>query len=357
MKVVHVVNVIGALRWGVERFQEVEADERNIVKPRGAPTIEHPEPVCTEYLKPTERVLLSPSRDANPFFHFFEGLWMLAGRNDLAFLLRLNKQIAAYSDDGERIWGAYGWRWRDFFGFDQLREVVRLLTSDPDSRRGVVTMWDPRGDVLGNTGKWIGLGRATEGGPTGKDIPCNTHLYFKIRRDQLHMTICNRSNDMVWGAYGANAVHMSMLQEYIACKLGVGVGVMRQVSDSLHVYLPPHRGGEIWAKMKAAFAENPSEFSDDPYRYRFSPFPMGAHHRDWDEDLEHFLKIIDVGLMPYPAAFETEFFQRVATPLWLAWETRDEKILEGCTAPDWRQAATEWIKRRKNAASALDVPL
>ena len=33
---------------------------------------------------------------------------------------------------------------------------------------------------------------------------------------KLCMTVCNRSNDMLWGAYGANVVHMSMLQEFVA---------------------------------------------------------------------------------------------------------------------------------------------
>ena len=32
---------------------------------------------------PTKELLFDPDRDANPFFHFMEGLWMLAGFNDL----------------------------------------------------------------------------------------------------------------------------------------------------------------------------------------------------------------------------------------------------------------------------------
>jgi hypothetical protein len=38
-------------------------------------------PVCTTYERPYERVLFNSERDANPFFHFMESLWMLAGRN------------------------------------------------------------------------------------------------------------------------------------------------------------------------------------------------------------------------------------------------------------------------------------
>jgi hypothetical protein len=47
-----------------------------------------PRPIMTEYADPTNRVLFSPMRDANPFFHVMETLWMLAGRNDLASTLQ-----------------------------------------------------------------------------------------------------------------------------------------------------------------------------------------------------------------------------------------------------------------------------
>jgi hypothetical protein len=40
-------------------------------------------PVITEIINPQLRVLSSAARDANPFFHMMEALWMLAGKNDL----------------------------------------------------------------------------------------------------------------------------------------------------------------------------------------------------------------------------------------------------------------------------------
>ena len=36
-------------------------------------------PVITTYLKPLERMLFNRARDANPFFHVMESMWMLAG--------------------------------------------------------------------------------------------------------------------------------------------------------------------------------------------------------------------------------------------------------------------------------------
>ena len=64
----------------------------------------------------------------------------------------------------------------------------------------------------------------------------NTNIYFKIRENKLKMTVCCRSNDMLWGAYGVNVVHMSVLQEYMATMIGVEMGEYRQISDSFHIY-------------------------------------------------------------------------------------------------------------------------
>ena len=43
-------------------------------------------PTCIVYNQPTEKVLFSPLRDANPFFHLLESIWMLSGCNDAKFL-------------------------------------------------------------------------------------------------------------------------------------------------------------------------------------------------------------------------------------------------------------------------------
>src|SRR4051812_24359480 len=106
---IRVRNVAHALTIGINAMQWPEV--RN-VSPRGSPTLEYPEPVITHYARPLERVLFSPDRDANPFFHFFEALWMLAGRDDVEFLAALLPRMQEFSDDGVRLAGAYGYRWK-----------------------------------------------------------------------------------------------------------------------------------------------------------------------------------------------------------------------------------------------------
>ena len=150
--------------------------------------------MTTVYKKPWERVLLEKTRDANPFFHLVEAIWMMAGSENLRQLTHFNTGMNRFSDNGKTLNGAYGYRWFHTFKINQIEHAVQTLRADPDSRRCVVQMWNPWGDLDSSS----------------IDIPCNTNIYFKIREGELQMTVCNRSNDMIWGAYGANAVHMSV---------------------------------------------------------------------------------------------------------------------------------------------------
>src|SRR6516162_3973255 len=53
---------------------------------RIGPAIVAQKPVTIHYKNPKQHVLLNPVRDANPFFHLMEAMWMLAGRQDARFL-------------------------------------------------------------------------------------------------------------------------------------------------------------------------------------------------------------------------------------------------------------------------------
>lgn len=298
-------------------------------------TLEFPTPVCTVYRYPTERVLLDPDRDCNPFFHLFESLWMLGGRNDVAFPAHYAKKMREFSDNGETFHGAYGFRWRKHFDMegggdecvpDQLATVIDMLKRDPDTRRAVLTMWDPVADL----------------GRKGNDFPCNTQIYFKIRDSKLNMTVCNRSNDMIWGAYGANAVHLSVLLEYVACKVGVQVGEYRQVSDSFHAYT------EVFNKHISSI----TGFVACDYELgNVRPYPLYAQEAAFDTDLEVFLAQYR---FPGVLHFHSQFFSRVVEPLRRAWEYHLTKSyshalqsVEKCQASDWKKACTEWLQRRK----------
>lgn len=322
-------NVNEAMHYGIKLFKEHENSIKVIrVAPRGVETLEWHEPVATVHHYPRERVLLYGQRDANPFLHFFGALWMLAGRNDVEFMAEFSPRLREFSDDGTILHGAYGFRWRNAW-HDQLKTLIELMKSDPNTRRAVLVMWAPNESTLYKT---------------SKDQPCNTHVYFSLRTGILRMTVCCRSNDMIWGAYGTDSVDFSTLHEYMANKLGATVGEMTQISNSFHVYRPPHPSGKVWQRLSDGFQE-----IDTFSIYRngiVKPYPLGAETPAWDTDLEQFFKQYDSDVQAL-APPRTNYFRFVVHPLWYAWLHRHKasarEHVSLIAADDWRLAATNWL--------------
>jgi len=300
---------------------------------RNGPVLVCPTPVTTVYSHPTQRVLFSPLRNANPFFHLMEALWMIGGRNDLDWPLRFNKNFAGFSDDGVTLHGAYGHRWRTHFGIDQLMVLAEELTRNPNSRRAVLGMWDVTQDL----------------GRDGKDVPCNTHVYFDARNHRLNMTVCCRSNDILWGAYGANAVHFSILQEFLAAWVGIPVGVYRQMSNNLHLYTHVLSESKIQDMVLDASQNDLYELGE----VKTSPLVRVAIHH-WLQDLEAFLD------NPLNVEYEyiDPFFKNTAVPMYMAWHHRKTLKSSGAAwaasieAEDWREACTAWITRKEDSRAA-----
>ena len=320
MQVIVSRNVNDALILGLKAVSE----EGMLRDSRNGPVRVFESPVTTVYERPDERVVFFPERDANPFFHFMEGLWMIAGRNDVEWISRFNASIANYSDDGVTFHGAYGDRWRKHFGMDQLDIIAELLRQNPDDRRIILQMWDPKVDLARG----------------GKDFPCNTAVKFRIVDGRLDMTVENRSNDMIWGAYGANAVHFSMLQEYMVSKIGVNLGHYWQVSTNFHSYV------NTFEKHKDLINLEPTS----PYHYNLvAPFSMVQDIERWDRELEVFMTAGDSIL-----GYAEPFFKRVAIPILQSHRAFKEKdynkamkiIWENCVASDWQNAISQYIERR-----------
>lgn len=308
---------------------------------RNGAVIVMPSPTLIRYDKPTERVLFSPKRDANPFFHLMESLWMLAGRQDIQFPKYFNSRFGEYSDDGITAHGAYGHRWRCAFGYDQLEIIADELQSNPDSRRCVLAMWDAHSPITLGDEVWgkDDLHKASIG---GKDVPCNTHAYFDARGGKLNMTVCNRSNDAIWGVFGANVVQFSVMQEYLAAWVGIPVGEYRQFTNNLHAYLQTYDTDKLRAMaLDAGY--------NDPYtNNNMKPMPLVSTGIEiWNRDLALFME------NPGSSKLYDPFFVNVAQPMFQAWLARKEKTGTGreqaghIEAPDWRGACLAWIDRKE----------
>jgi len=318
--ILRVRNVNGAFYegWWWLRTAGVREDSRN------GPVLVAQGPVLTEYRNPQERVLFNPDRDANPVFHLMECFWMLSGSNNVGWLKQFNARIAEYCED-DVMHGAYGHRWRMHFHFDQLERIIAILKKDPNSRQAVLQMWSPDADLYGD---W-------------KDRPCNTNIYFDCRNSALNMTVCCRSNDMLWGAYGANAVHFSFLQEVLAHEIGVRIGEYRQFSNNFHVYTEN-------PQVKKFLATPPYDAHDHYASGRTYPVSILVGKESMQD-----LTFDCMTLMNGGREFRTYFMTYIGYPLMEAYITRKTRPvalgeLDMVIECDWKLAFVEWMQRREN---------
>lgn len=286
---------------------------------RNGPVLTIPFPVILEIERPWERVLFNPVRDANPFFHVMEFVWMMAGSNDAEWISQFNKQMMEYADDGI-LRGAYGWRWKN--PSDQLNKVVRQLRDDRSTRQAVLSMWDPQYD-----------------GPKARtsDRPCNTHIYFRVSQDGLlDMTVCNRSNDLFWGMLGSNAVHFTMLHELVVLATGLEQGKYRVFCNNLHVY-------KEMPDFKRKFEYRTVH---DWYKYDdVTTQPLLAEGETYEDFIGDAKQMVENGLS---FKYRTAWFRGVADPMndaYIDKQFRDE-FIEEITAPDWKLACSDWNTRR-----------
>lgn len=367
---------------------------------RNGGTIRFPVPVVITYLMPQQRVLFNEARDANPFFHLYEALWMLAGRNDLAPLQYYVSNFGQFSDDGQTLNGAYGYRWRcaryypvneehvqtnpfikdplgnpiekggyiyrtDPSHLDQLSWIVEHLKKNPNSRRAVLDMWNVEDDLLKVD--------------TSKDVCCNLNAVFKLReipgtctrdhnspdcpcpphiqRTVLDMTVFNRSNDLILGTLGANVVHFSFLQEYMAARLGASVGSYHQVSADQHTYTE-RWNPEAW--LNGTDPKRRTMHSPRMWSYEMdvrTMVPLVRSPEVFDSELPGFVESHRQGLpkiMRYPPFWKEPFLQTVAQPAMLAYHFHKAQEYDRAiawsldiAADDWRIACHNWIKKRQ----------
>lgn len=351
---------------------------------RNGPVLQVVQPVIFTYTHPRERVLFNSVRDCNPFFHLYESLWMLAGRNDVAPLKYYASKIGDFSDDGTTFNGAYGYRWRNHPGsedrtpngqqVDQLKIIVEHLKRKPESRRVVLQMWNVEDDLLKID--------------SSKDVCCNTAVYFSIRTEKrtltsanlgvvtdvvdvqcLDMTVTNRSNDIIWGMFGANAVHFSFLQEYIACALGIEVGHYHQFSNNAHIYTETNSGWhpDQWLKEYKIQTMHTPQFLSYGRGPKFASGNTATSPKLFagDETVELFdMEVKQIVELNYNCDVPTSEAQSIEWKCWFlnrtvqpalhafhCYKQRDFKTaLEWCykiAGADWRVACENWIQKRK----------
>lgn len=156
-----------------------------------------------------------------------EVAWFLQGLQDVTWL----KQYAPVwndfvEEDGTTVRGAYGFRWREAFGRDQIGDAILALTRNPSDRRIFVSAWDPASDGLGAQGQ--------------KNVPCPVGFTLSIRDGQLDSTLLIRSSDVFVGL-PYDVMGHALLMDAIGATLheaGVvdGLGTMQVCLAHPHLY-------------------------------------------------------------------------------------------------------------------------
>ena len=194
------------------------------VTPRGAATLELPEPAVIELTNINNNVV-TECGDLNTHTGYAKAelKFYLKGTNKYRDIGEEWAWIwAPFSDDGETVNSAYGYQifgnHPDTHGIDQFEWVYETLKKDPDSRRAVININLP----IHKTSK--------------KDMPCTVFLQYMIRNGKLHAYTFMRSNDIYRG-FRYDIWVFTELQRMLASKLNVEPGVYYHIVTSLHSYV------------------------------------------------------------------------------------------------------------------------
>jgi thymidylate synthase len=152
-----------------------------------------------------------------------EAAWFLRGDQDTEFLRKHGCKIwdQFLEDDGVTIKRAYGFRWRRFFGRDQIRMAIDALRKNPSDRRVWISAWDPASDGLGEMGQ--------------KNVPCPVGFTLAIVAGRLNLTLFKRSTDVFVGL-PYDVMGLFLVQSLIARELGVETGWFHVTMAHPHLY-------------------------------------------------------------------------------------------------------------------------
>lgn len=152
-----------------------------------------------------------------------ELLWFLKGSSNIAYLKENGVTIwDEWADEEGNLGNIYPVQWRSWptrngGTIDQVGEVVEQLKVNPDSRRHIVTAWNPAD--LDNMAL----------------PPCHAMFQFYIGRGKLSCQLYQRSADAFLGV-PFNIASYSLLIHMVAQQCGLGIGDFILTGGDCHLY-------------------------------------------------------------------------------------------------------------------------
>jgi thymidylate synthase len=153
-----------------------------------------------------------------------ELLWFIAGDTNIGYLNENGVRIwDEWADENGDLGPVYGKQWRswaapDGRAIDQLAQVVAAIGSNPDSRRLIVSAWNPA-DV------------DEQALP-----PCHCLFQFYVAKGRLSCQLYQRSADIFLGV-PFNIASYALLTQMVAQVSGLAVGEFVHTLGDAHLYL------------------------------------------------------------------------------------------------------------------------
>ena len=152
-----------------------------------------------------------------------ELLWFLRGESNVAFLRENGVTIwDEWADQAGELGPVYGVQWRSWptpsgEQIDQISDVIEQIRVNPDSRRLIVSAWNPA-DI-----------------PAMALAPCHALFQFYVADGKLSCQLYQRSADMFLGV-PFNIASYALLTHMIAQQTGLGVGDFVWTGGDTHIY-------------------------------------------------------------------------------------------------------------------------
>ena len=162
-----------------------------------------------------------------------ELLWFLKGTTNIAYLKENGVRIWNEWADGNGDLGpVYGHQWRNWNseGIDQIKEVVNTLKNNPNSRRMLISAWNP--SVLPDTE--ISFAENVSNNKAALP-PCHAFFQFYVSNNKLSCQLYQRSADVFLGV-PFNIASYSLLTMMMAQVCGYEVGDFIHTFGDVHIY-------------------------------------------------------------------------------------------------------------------------
>ncbi len=163
----------------------------------------------------------------------YELLWLLKGDTNIKYLQKNGVRIwNEWADENGDLGPVYGHQWRNWNseGIDQIKEVIETIKTNPNSRRMMVTAWNP--SVMPDTSKSFAHNVAH-----GKAAlpPCHAFFQFYVANGKLSCQLYQRSADVFLGV-PFNIASYALLTMMVAQVCGLEYGEFVHTFGDVHIY-------------------------------------------------------------------------------------------------------------------------